>query len=397
MAPDFPPIATLADIAAIERTPLAARAVPTDTYAIWREAAARFGDAPALKFLLQGAPDEPAATLSFRDMFGRITQAANLFHRLGIGPGECVAYLLPNLPETHDTIWGGEAAGIVGAVNPLLEAGHVADILNAMRARVLVTLAPFPGTDLWAKAEAVVPRVPTLAAVLQVDLAQYAVAGWRPKPPAAAAIAGVPVLSFDLERRREDTGRLASGRVIRPDDIASYFHTGGTTGAPKIAPHTHANEAFMAWDMAGIVGMKPGDTFLCGLPLFHVNAVMVTGLSNWLAGATVLLAGVQGYRAPKLVPGFWRTVERHRVTYFSAVPTVYAALLDVPTEGANLSSLRYAICGAAPMPPEVFRKFEALTGVKILEGYGLTEGTCASVLNPPAGERRVGAIGLRFP
>src|SRR5262249_32107448 len=153
------------------------------------------------------------------------------------------------------------------------------------------------------------------------------------------------------------------------------FHTGGTTGAPKVAPHTHANEVFMAWLLPALLGTRPGNVFLCGLPLFHVNGVMVTGLGNWIAGAHVLLAGVQGYRSPKLLPSFWKLVERYRVNYFSAVPTVYSNLLDVPLAGADVGALRYAICGAAPMPPEVFRRFEALTGVKILEGYGLTEGT----------------------
>jgi fatty-acyl-CoA synthase len=335
--------------------------------------------------------------LSYREFFARITQAANLFHRLGVGPGAPVAYVLPNLPETHEVVWGGEAAGSVCAVNPLLEPGHMVEILKAAKARLLVTLGPFPGSDLWAKAERVAGEVPGLAGVLQVDLAQYARPDWRPGVPAPERIGAVPVLSYDLERARAPADRLVSGRRIAPGDIASYFHTGGTTGAPKIAPHTHANEVFMAWLLPAMLGTRPGDVFLCGLPLFHVNAVMVTGLGNWIAGAHVLLAGVQGYRSPKLLPGFWKLVERYRVNYFSAVPTIYSSLLDVPLAGADVSSLRYAICGAAPMPPEVFRRFEALTGVKILEGYGLTEGTTASALNPPAGERRIGAIGLRAP
>jgi fatty-acyl-CoA synthase len=79
------------------------------------------------------------------------------------------------------------------------------------------------------------------------------------------------------------------------------------------------------------------------------------------------------------------------------VPTVYSTLLGVPIGGADVSSLRYALCGAAPMPPELIRKFEDATGVKILEGYGLTEGTCVSSVNPRDGERRVGSIGLRIP
>ncbi len=392
-----PRIASLRDVEAIERTPLAARNLPASTYEVLREAAAGHGDAPALTFLLQGDVADAPVRISYREFFARITQAANLFHRLGVRPDAPVAYVLPNLPETHEVIWGGEAAGSVCAVNPLLEPAHIIEILKAVKARVLVTLAPFPGTDLWAKAERIAADVPTLATVLQIDLAQYAQPGWRPGAPTPEHLGAIPVLSYQAERLREPGDRLVSGRAIVAGDIASYFHTGGTTGAPKIAPHTHANEVFMAWLLPALLGTKPGDTFLCGLPLFHVNGVMVTGLGNWVAGAHVLLAGAQGYRSPKLLPGFWNLVERYRVNYFSGVPTVYSSLLDVPLAGADVSSLRYAICGAAPMPPEVFRRFEALTGVKILEGYGLTEGTTASVLNPPAGERRIGAIGLRAP
>ena len=393
----LPRIATLREVEAIERTPLAARRLPASTYDVLREAAQRHGDAPALTFLLQGDAADAPVRLGYRDFFARITQAANLFHRLGVRPDAPVAYVLPNLPETHEVIWGGEAAGSVCAINPLLEPAHTVEILKAVSAKLLVTLAPFPGTDLWAKAERIAGEVPSLAAVLQVDLAQYAVPGWKPNAPASARLGAVPVLSYALERAREPADRLVSGRNILAGDIASFFHTGGTTGAPKIAPHTHANEVFMAWLLPAMLGTRPGDVFLCGLPLFHVNGVMVTGLGNWIAGAHVLLAGAQGYRSPKLLPGFWKLVERYRVNYFSAVPTVYSSLLDVPLAGADVRSLRYAICGAAPMPPEVFRRFEALTGVKILEGYGLTEGTTASVLNPPAGERRIGSIGLRAP
>ena len=90
-------------------------------------------------------------------------------------------------------------------------------------------------------------------------------------------------------------------------------------------------------------------------------------------------------------------VERHRINLFSGVPTLYAALLDRPVDGRDISSLQFAICGAAPMPVEVFRLFEERTSVKILEGYGLTEAACISSVNPPGGQRRIGSIGLRLP
>ena len=205
------------------------------------------------------------------------------------------------------------------------------------------------------------------------------------------------MLDFDQACDGEPGDRLVSGREIRATDIASYFHTGGTTGTPKIAQHTHGNEVFMSWGLREFLGLGPGSTFLCGLPLFHVNGAIGTGLGGFCSGATVVLAGLQGYRTPGLIAGFWRLVERHRVNYFSAVPTIYAALLDVPIAGADVSSLRYAICGAAPMPPAVIHRFEQLTGLKLLEGYGLTEATCATCVNPPAGERRAGSVGLPMP
>jgi fatty-acyl-CoA synthase len=390
-------IATVADVERIERTALAERIQADSTYDMLRQSAERFGPQDALVFVPKGSADEPPVVHSYVDLFRRVTQAANLFHRLGIGPGDVVAYALPNLPQTHFALWGGEAAGIVCAVNPMLEPQHIAEILRAARAKVLVTLGPGPGGELWDKMAAVVEQVPTLETVLQVSLAQFLVPGFVRPAAEARSHAGRAVLDFDAECAREAGDRLVSGRAIRPGDIASYFHTGGTTGTPKIARHTHANEVFMSWGVREFVALGPGAVFLCGLPLFHVNAAIATGLGTFCSGATVLLAGIQGYRTPGLLAGFWRLIERHRVNYFSAVPTVYASLLEVPVGGADVSSLRYAICGAAPMPPEVFRRFENLTGLKILEGYGLTEATCASCINPPAGERRIGSVGIRLP
>jgi fatty-acyl-CoA synthase len=143
--------------------------------------------------------------------------------------------------------------------------------------------------------------------------------------------------------------------------------------------------------------MDAGKTLFCGLPMFHVNAVLVTGLLPFSRGAHVILGTPQGYRAEGLFTRFWEVVERHRINFFSGVPTVYAALLQQPIEGRDLSSLEYGLCGAAPMPAELMRGFQERTGLKILEGYGLTEGTCVSTVNPPHGEPRLGSIGLRVP
>jgi fatty-acyl-CoA synthase len=390
-------IAKVADVERIELKALTEQYQTENTYDLLRQAAAQHGEREALVFVPKGTADEPPFVYSYAALFRRVTQAANLFHRLGVGPRDVVAYVLPSLPQSHFTLWGGEAAGIACAINPLLEPTHIVEILRAAGAKVLVTLAPGPGGELWDKMATVIEQVPTLETVLQVSLVQFLVPGFVAPASAGKSHAGRTVLDFDAECAREPDDRLVSGRVIRPGDIASYFHTGGTTGTPKIAQHTHANEVFMSWDLREFIGLGPGTVFLCGLPLFHVNGAIGTGPGAWCSGATVLLAGLQGYRTPGLIAGFWRLIERYRVNFFSAVPTVYASLLEVPVAGADVSSLRYAICGAAPMPPEVFRRFEQLTGLKILEGYGLTEATCATCVNPPAGERRIGSVGFAMP
>ncbi|MGQ7959199.1 acyl-CoA synthetase [Pseudomonas sp. SP16.1] len=392
-----PLIRTLQDIEQIESTPLAERDLPPSSYELIRRSAAAQPDAPALSFILQGDGEEQPLRLSYAELLGKITQTANAFHRLGLRPGKAVSFLLPNLPQTHFTIWGGEAAGIVNAINPLLEPEHIAELIHASDSELLVTLAPFPGTDLWSKVEALRGRLPGLKAVLCVDLANL-----LPEPQRSALRAQrgpLPdgVLDFDESIAACPGDHLESGRVIQSNDIASYFHTGGTTGTPKLAPHSHGNEVAMAYSMNLVTRFGPGDVTLCGLPLFHVNGVIVTGLTAFAGGAEVLLATPQGYRNPKLIGNFWKIIERHRVSFFSGVPTIYAGLLQVPSAGHDLSSLKYALCGAAPMPVELIRQFEAKTGLTLIEGYGLTEGTCGSCANPPAGERRPGSIGLRMP
>lgn len=390
-------IRSLADIQAIEQTPLAQRDLPSSTYELIGRSAQRAADAPALTFLLQASDDEQPFTLSYRELFAKITQTANAFHRLGIDKNQTVSFLLPNLPHTHYTIWGGEAAGIVNAINPLLDAEHILELIKASKSEILVTLAPFPGTELWDKVATLREQLSHLKAIIVVDLANFLP---EPQQTAIKAMRGpLPdgVLEFDALIADCPADRLESQRVFHPNDIASYFHTGGTTGTPKLAPHSHHNEVVMAYSMSLVTRFNEQDIALCGLPLFHVNAVIVTGLTPFLTGSQVLLATPQGYRTPALIKNFWKIIERHKVSFFSGVPTIYAALLEVPSQGYDLSSLKYALCGAAPMPVELIRQFEQRSGVRLIEGYGLTEGTCGSCANPADGEMRPGSIGLRMP
>jgi fatty-acyl-CoA synthase len=379
-------IRDLADVEALEQTPIEARLADFgSTYDVFRLGAQRYGEAPALHFLPDAGAEE-AVTLSYREMFAQITRAANLFHSLGVGPEDAVSFILPNLPQTHMVIWGGAAAGIVNPINPFLEPAHIAGIMNAAQSRVLVTLAPGADAGAWDKVAALRDQVPSLRHVLVVG---------GPAPKGAHSFDEVQ--AFDEALAAQPADRLVSGRRLQPGDVAAYFHTGGTTGVPKLARQTH----FMHLANALMIGLAADfdteDCALCGLPLFHVNAVIVTGLAPFMRGGRVVLLTPAGYRDKAAVDIFFKIAERFRASYFSAVPTVYSALLQVPCEDVDLSAFNYGVCGAAPMPVEVIRAFEEKTGIAILEGYGLTEGTCASAFNPRDGERRVGSIGLRLP
>ncbi|MFN9525330.1 MAG: acyl-CoA synthetase [Pseudomonadaceae bacterium] len=392
-----PLIRTLQDIEQIESTPLSDRDLPSSTFELIRRTAQTSPEAAALSFILQGTGEETPLRLNYAELLGKITQTANAFHRLGLRPGKAVSFLLPNLPQTHYTIWGGEAAGIVNAINPLLDPEHIAELIHASNSELLVTLAPFPGTELWDKVDALRDQLPELKAILCVDMANLLPEPQRSALKAQRGLLPEGVLDFDETIAACPADHLESGRVITADDIASYFHTGGTTGTPKLAPHSHGNEVAMAYSMNLVTRVGVGDVTLCGLPLFHVNGVIVTGLTAFIGGAEVLLATPQGYRNTTLISNFWKVIARHKVSFFSGVPTIYAGLLQIPSEGHDLSSLKYALCSAAPMPVELIRQFEAKTGLTLLEGYGLTEGTCGSCANPPAGERRPGSIGLPMP
>ncbi|MCK8656523.1 acyl-CoA synthetase [Pseudomonas umsongensis] len=395
-------VRSLSDIERIEQVPLSERGLASSTYEALVRTAGLSPNAPALSFFADAASFRNTHHWSYTELVEDITRAANAFHDLGITPGEVLAFILPNLPETHFTIWGGEAAGVVMAINPLQEAKQIAALLRAAKASVVVTLAPTPGSDLWPKLASQLDQLPEIKHVVWVGMGPYVDEVQRESLASLAEKErelhrGATIHELRTLMDAQPGSHLKSDRQFRPEDRSSYFCTGGTTGLPKIAMRSHGAEVFNAWAMA--THMQPrgsGQVIFCGLPLFHVNAQLVTGLMPWTQGDHVILGTPQGYRGEGVLPRFWEMVEHFGINFFSGVPTVYSALLQNELEGRDLSSLRYAMCGAAPMPVELFRAFEGRTGVKILEGYGLTEGACVSSVNPPHGERYIGSIGIRI-
>ena len=375
-------IKTLADIEEFERVPIEQRLPCLTTYDMLKHGAAINPEATAISFFPSGEDYANPSQITYRNFLTQITRTANLFHDLGVGPRDVITFLLPNLPQTHYVLWGGEAAGIVNPINPMLEASTIREICQAAGTKVLVALGEFEGSDIWEKVSIVRKDLPKLKAIIRVMGPGDEKEG---------------IYGYDEAIAGYQGDKLDSGRVIDPDDMASMYHTGGTTGTPKLAPHTHFNETAMAYMLASSTELKTGETTLCGLPLFHVNATTVTGSMPFSIGAHVVLLGVMGYRDPTVMQNFYKIVEHYRAVTFSSVPTVLSVLLDIPKGDADISSLRFAVCGAAPLSVELFKRFEAHSGMKLIEGYGLTEGTCVSSVNPYHGEQKVGSIGIRIP
>ncbi|GAB2827849.1 acyl-CoA synthetase [Actinocorallia aurea] len=386
---DRPLVLLPEDVPVIEAVPLSERGLPATTYDLLSRTALAHPERPALHLLGEGAPWREAPVWTYGELLERVHRAANACTVLGLADGGVVALMLPNLGATYAALLGAQAAGIAAPVNPMLAEDHLVEILTLTGPDVLLAPAPGLSPELWAKARRIAARLPGLRALAAVGGPP---ASGDPADSGGAAFAAV---DFDATAAAQPSDRILTGHRPGPQDLAAYFHTGGTTGVPKVAPHTHAMEVYMAWALGCSGVFLDGSVALSGLPLFHVNAVHVTGLGPFMHGTAVVSLGPLGYRDKALMADFWRVIEHYRVTSFSGVPTVYSSLPLVP-EGVDLSSLRAGAVGAAPLPRATRTAFEAAAKVPMLEGYGLTEATCATAATP-AFAPRPGSVGLRLP
>ncbi|MEP7296188.1 MAG: acyl-CoA synthetase [Burkholderiales bacterium] len=385
-APAFP-IRSLADVQRLEATPLDQAITVRSTYELFCRSAHAFGDKTALTFLPDADPATPPLRWSYAALLAGIHRTANLLHRLGVQPEDAVAVLLPGCLEYHLALWGGEAAGIVQPLNPLLSDEKLASLMNASRAKVLIAWGDTSDDAWWAKALRVRRLVPTLRAVLRVA------------PHDETSTAALPDGAFDFATllAREPSDRLVSARSILPTDIAAYFHTGGTTGAPKLARHSHRAQVFTAWACVQMQGTRASDVLINGYPLFHVAGVLPGSLAALSAGMEVVIPTPALYRNREVIANYWRLVEAHRATVLSAVPTVLAALANVPILDADISTLRYCRTGAAPLAPELARRFEQLIGLHVHESLGMTEMAGISTITPLGVNAPAGCVGFRLP
>ena len=387
-----------ADRNAIENEmPWADRDLPTTTFQMLSETAAKHGTRNAVTYRLLSDPDTKSETLSWNDLRDKTAQTANLFRSLGVEETDVVAFLLPNATETVLTYLGGQVAGIVNPINPLLDAENISAILRETNAKVLVTLKAFPKTDVAQKAAEAVRFAPNVKTILEVDLLRYLtglkrfiVPMIRPKNPVNH---DARVLDFNAELAKQP--KQLNFADSMEDRVAAYFHTGGTTGVPKVVQHRYSGIVYNGWLGARLLFTEE-DVQICPLPLFHVFATIVSLGASLASGAEVVFPTPQGYRGEGVFDNFWKLVEKHKVTFMITVPTAMSALMQRKVD-ADISTLRLAFCGSAPLPLELYKRFESAAGVTICEGYGLTEATCLVSINPPEGEKRVGSIGIPFP
>ncbi len=388
-----------ADITAIEnQMPWADRNLPATMYGFLTSTRDRFPDRPAVSYQLLSGPKDKAETLTWSELHGLTTQTANLLRSLGVGEGDVVAYLMPNCNETVLALLGGMVAGIVNPINPLLDPNQIAAILRETGAKVLVTLKAFPKAEVAGKAAKALTMAPDVTTVLEVDLNRYLTPpkSWivpllRPK---VAVTHKAQVLDFNAEIAKHASDNLTFDDSVG-DRVAAFFHTGGTTGMPKVAQHSYQGMIYNGW-IGHTLLFDENDNIICPLPLFHVFAVHVILMAMISSGAHVIFPTPAGYRGEGVFDNFWKLIERWKISFIITVPTAIAALMQRPVD-ADVSSVKNAFSGSAPMPLELFRRFEAATGVEVIEGYGMTEATCLISCNPVEGEKKVGSVGLPLP
>jgi len=393
--------ADMVDRNAIENEgPWEQRDIPVTLYQMLERTATRVPDNDAISYQLLSGPQDKAETLSWSQLMAQTCQAANLFRSLGVGETDVVAYILPNCTEIITTLLGGAIAGIVNPINPLLEPEQIAAILRETNAKVVVTLRPFPKTDVAEKTAEAVRHAPNVNTVLEVDLNRYLTPpkSWivpliRPKMDNKEGLAHADYKIFKKELARQSTTLdFADGGK---DRVACYFHTGGTTGMPKVAQHQYSGLVYNGW-IGDTLLYTEDDNIMCPLPMFHVFGVHVILMAAIASGAHVVFPTPQGYRGDGVFDNFWKLIERWNITFMITVPTAISALMQRPVD-ADISTIKTAFSGSAPLPVELFRRFEEATGVNVVEGYGLTEATCLVSCNPTDGEKKVGSIGITFP
>ena len=370
--------------------------LPTSTYQLLLDAAGAWPDGIATQWIPDPADYTRSLTWTYAELAGTVTRIANALTTLGVRRGDAVTLAGVNTSMLYAATLAAQAAGIAAPVNPALSSERIAELIRRTGSRVLVAAGPELDPQLWARLLEVARQAGmTTVLALRPDDAHGVPPVLDPASDAGPDGRPLTVAYLDEVIAGQPSGHLAGADLPKAGDLAAFVHTGGTTGAPKVAAHTDANQLACGRGIAVCSGLAPGEGVLGGLPLFHVNALIVTGIAPMFNGTRVVWPGPAGYRDKALYTRFWQIIEHYQIAAMSAVPTVYGTLAQVPVD-ADISTLRVPIVGASPLPGSVREDFAAHTGRRLLEGYGLTEATCATTWTRP-GEERPGSVGRVLP
>ena len=319
-----------------------------------------------LKQRVEAAPDKlflfseaDKRQFTYQEFEAAVMRTANMLAANGVRKGDVVSLLLPNSVEyviAYFACW--QLGALAGPINSLLKSQEIAYVISNSEAKALLVNSEFLPVI-----ESIHNELPT---VIRFDNESEATREYSSDPAAAARL--------DL------------------DHEAIIIYTSGTTGKPKGCLLTHGNVIANARQITSWLGFNENDRLLTIMPLFHMNAVSVTTMSALYAGGSTVVS-------PKFSASrFWQIISDYQITSFGSVATMLSMLLSTYPDGVpaglKTDQLRFAMCGSAPVPAEVLRRFEETFNCLVIEGYGLSESTCRSTFNPPDERRRPGSCGL---
>ena len=325
----------------------------------------RAGAAPEKVFLFS---ESDGRRFTYSEFDSAVNRAVSLLVAHGIGKGEVVSLLMPNSVEyiiAYFACW--KLGAVAGPVNSLLKENEIAFVLNNSETRAMLVHSEFQE-----RIEKIRSELPQLQSVITFDDEREA--------------------TREFAKESEESRQDGRARSLGKDDDAIIIYTSGTTGKPKGCLLTHGNVIANARQISEWLNFTDQDRLLTIMPLFHMNAVSVTTMSALYAGGSTVIS-------PRFSASqFWKIISGYHVTSFGSVATMLSMLLSrypegVP-EGLTTEQLRFAMCGSAPVPAEVIKRFEETFKCPVVEGYGLSESTCRSTFNPPDARRRPGSCGL---
>jgi len=370
---------------------------PIHLYQFVEDSASEFPDNVALKMVLRYLPAGISinASMTYKELREAVHRFAAGLHQLGVRKGDRVAVMLPNTPQFVIAFFGALRAGaIVVNTNPTYTPRELEHQLKDSGAETIVMLSPF-----YARLQSIRDRVPTKRVII-TDIPHYVGFPFKGLVTRTLRKEG---LFVDVP---EGNGVYQWGTVmglggsppelaVDPYDVALLQYTGGTTGSPKGAMLTHRNLVANALQVAvWFTSLERGkDSVMGALPFFHVYGMTVALLFGLQSGGTVVIVP-----NPRPIDNVMKVIHHERCSLFPGVPAMYIGIINHPEVGKyDLRSVKACISGAAPLPVEVQQKFEAITGGRLVEGYGLTEASPVTHAGPINGRRKAGSIGLPFP